>query len=111
MSTEITITDNVKHIKIGLTLTSSRPFTKIKREKNTNVRFNNKKTNCHSLIKKTLQNAINTTGTEKKNKCGLRADLSIEKKSNKLKFNLIKSSAHLENLSESEDMLYPEFKL
>ena len=66
MSTEITITDNVKHIKIGLTLTSSRPFTKIKREKNTNVRFNNKKTNWF-INKKTLQNAINTTGTEKIN--------------------------------------------
>ena len=110
ISTETTISGSVKDIKTGLTLISKRHFTKIIREKNTNDKFNIKKANCHSLIKITLHKAINTTGTEKKNRDGLLDILSIEKNSYKLKSNLIKSSAHLENLFESEDIEYPEFK-
>ena len=110
ISTEATISGNVKDIKTGLTLISKRLFTKIIREKNTNDKFNIKKANCHSLTKITLHKAINTTGTEKKNRDGLLDILSIEKNSYKLKSNLIKSSAHLENLFESLDIEYPEFK-
>ena len=110
ISTETTISGSVKDIKTGLTLISKRHFAKIIREKNTNDKFNIKKANCHSLTKITLHKAINTTGTEKKNRDGLLDILSIEKNSYKLKSNLIKSSAHLENLFESEDIEYPEFK-
>ena len=110
ISIEATISGSVKDIKTGLTLISKRHFTKIIREKNTNDKFNIKKANCHSLTKITLHKAINTTGTEKKNRDGILKFLSIEKNSYKLKSNLIKSSAHLENLFESEDIVYPEFK-
>ena len=61
----------VRAINIGLTLISNRLFTKIIREKNTNIILNIKKANCHSLTKITLQNAINNTGTEKKYRDGL----------------------------------------
>lgn len=110
ISTDITIIGNVRDIKIGLTLISNRLFVKINRDKNTNVRLNNKKANCHSLTKITLHSAINNTGTEKKNRDGLWYALSIEKNSYKLKSNLINSSAHLENLTESVDMENPELK-
>ena len=110
ISTETTISGSVKDIKTGLTLISNRHFTKKIREKNTNDKFNIKKANCHSLTNITLHKAIKNTGTEKKNRDGLWEALSIEKNSYKLKSNLIRSSAHLENLSESEDMENPEFK-
>ena len=110
ISTEIRINGNVKDIKTGLTLISNRHFTKKIREKNTNDKFNIKKANCHSLTNITLHKAIKNTGTEKKNRDGLWEALSIEKNSYKLKSNLIRSSAHLESLSESEDMENPEFK-
>ena len=110
ISTEIRINGNVKDMKTGFTLISNRHFTKIIREKNTNDKFNIKKANCHSLTKITLHKAINTTGTEKKNRDGILKFISIEKNSYKLKSNLINSSAHLENLFESEDIEYPEFK-
>ena len=61
----------VRAINIGLTLISNRLFTKIIREKNTNIILNIKKANCHSFTKITLQNAINNTGTEKKYRDGL----------------------------------------
>tara|TARA_B100000674_G_scaffold415640_1_gene364980 strand:+ start:630 stop:845 length:216 start_codon:yes stop_codon:yes gene_type:complete len=64
ISTEATISGNVKEIKTGLTLISKRLFTKIIIEKNANDKFNIKKANCHSLTKITLHKAINTTGTE-----------------------------------------------
>ena len=81
ISTEIRITSNVKDIKTGLTLISKRHFTKIISEKNTNDKLNIKKANCHSLTKITLHKAVNNTGTEKNNRCGLITLLSIEKKS------------------------------
>ena len=71
ISTDITIIGKVRAINIGLTLISNRLFTKIIREKNTNIILNIKKANCHSLTKITLQNAINNTGTEKKYRDGL----------------------------------------
>ena len=80
ISTEIRINGNVKDIKTGLTLISNRHFTKKIREKNTNDKFNIKKANCHSLTNITLHKAINNTGTEKNNRCGLMLILSIEKK-------------------------------
>ena len=98
ISTDVAIIGNVKHIKSGLTLISKRLFVKIIRDKNTKERFNNKKTNCHSLTKKILHIAIKNIGIEKKNKCGRISFLSIKNKSKKLKFSWIKSSAHLENL-------------
>ena len=110
ISTETTISGSVKDIKNGLTLISKRHFTKIISEKNTNDKLNIKKANCHSLTKITLHKAINNTGTEKKNRDGLWEALSIEKNSYKLKSNLIKSSAHLESLSESEDIEKPDLK-
>ena len=110
ISTEIRITGKAKDIKTGLTLISKRHFTKIISEKNTNDKLNIKKANCHSLTKITLHKAINNTGTEKKNRDGLWEALSIEKNSYKLKSNLIKSSAHLESLSESEDIEKPDLK-
>ena len=101
----------LRPIKIGLTPISKRLLTKISRERKTNNKLNNKKANCHSLTKTTLHIAINETGSEKKNRCGLIDDFSIKKKSKKLNFNLIKSSAHLENLSESGDIEKPEYKI
>ena len=79
-------------------------------EINRRSKLNIKNTNCHSLTNNILHSAITTTGTEKKNSEGLCDALSIEKKSKKLKFNLINSSAHLENLLESEDITKPELK-
>tara|TARA_E500000178_G_C16942019_1_gene716903 strand:- start:911 stop:1162 length:252 start_codon:yes stop_codon:yes gene_type:complete len=70
MSTDITMIGNVNDINIDLTLIVKRIFIKINNEKNTSVKFNNKKANCHSLAKKTLHNAISITGREKKNKLG-----------------------------------------
>tara|TARA_B110000503_G_C7054911_1_gene374013 strand:+ start:592 stop:867 length:276 start_codon:yes stop_codon:yes gene_type:complete len=80
ISTEIRINGNVKDIKTGLTLINKRHFTKMLSEKNTNDKFNIKKANCHSLTNITLHKAINNTGTEKNNRCGLMLILSIEKK-------------------------------
>ena len=80
ISTEIRITGNVKDIKTSLTFISKRHFTKRIRQKNTSDKFNIKKANCHSLTKIILHKAINNTGTEKKNKCGLMLTVSIEKK-------------------------------
>ena len=110
ISTDIVIIGNVESIKIGLTSLSNRILTNIKRERKTNIKLNIKKANCHSFIKKTLHKEIKNTGTEKKNKDGLWDALSIEKNSKKLKFSLTKSSAHLENLSESEDIEKPKLK-
>lgn len=110
MSTDITIIGNVRDIKIGLTPIIKRLFVNTNKEKNTNDKLNNKKANCQSLIKKTLHNAIKKTGSEKKSRWGLIEVLSIKKKSKKLNFNLIKSSAHLENLIESEDIECPDLK-
>ena len=81
ISTETTISGSVKVIKTGLTLISKRHFTKIIKEKNTNDKFNIKKANCHSLTNITLHKAINNTGTEANNRCGLISVLSIKKKS------------------------------
>ena len=63
-----------------------------------------------TLTKIILHNAIANTGTEKKNRWGRIAVFSIKKKSKKLKFNLIRVSAHNENLAESVDMENPELK-
>ena len=71
ISTDITIIGKVSDIKIGLIPISNRVFVKITRDKNTNVKLNNKKANCHSLTKIILHSAINNTGTEKKNRDGL----------------------------------------
>ena len=109
-STDIKIIGKVIDIKIGLTPISKRFFAKIISEKSISVWFNNKKANCHSFTKINLHSAINTTGTEKKNRDGLWDTLSIEKNSFKLKSNLINSSAHLENLMESEDIEKPKLK-
>tara|TARA_X000000368_G_C22875944_1_gene643051 strand:+ start:105 stop:353 length:249 start_codon:yes stop_codon:yes gene_type:complete len=71
ISTDVTINGKVREIKIDLTPISKRLFTKNIKEKNTKNKFNNKKENCHSLPKITLQNAISKTGTEEKNSDGL----------------------------------------
>ena len=107
----MTIIGKVRDIKIGLIPISLRHFAKTIREKKTNSRFNNKKANCHSFTNNNLHNEINVTGTKKKNRCGLWSALSIEKNSLKLKLNFISSSAHLENLTESEDITKPELRL
>lgn len=111
ISTDITINGKVREIKIDLTPISKRLFTKNIKEKNTKNKFNNKKENCHSLPKITLQNAISKTGTEEKNSDGLWDALSIKKNSYKLKSRFIKLSAHFEYLSESEDMEKPDLKM
>ena len=111
ISTDITTSGKVIDIKIDLTSISKRVFVTIIKEKNTSNKLNNKKKNCNSLTKITLHNAINITGIEKKNSEGLWATLSIEKNSNKLKLRLIRVSAHLENLSESEDIENPDLKI
>ena len=90
---------------------SKRIFTKIIKEKNTRDRFSNKNENCHSLTKITLQDAISKTGKEKKNSDGLWEALSIEKNLYKLKSKLINTSAHLEYLSESEDIEKPDLNI
>ena len=110
MSTDVTVISIVKIIIIGLTLKIIRLFINIIRENNTNTKLNNKKANCHSFIKIILNNEINRTGIKKKNKDGLWYAFSVERNSKILKSNLIKSSAHLENLSESEDIENPNVK-
>ena len=50
-SADIKINDKLKDIKIGLTLTSKRPFANIIKEKNTSKIFNNRNANCHSYPK------------------------------------------------------------
>ena len=71
MSTDITTIGKVNDINICFTFIIKRIFIKINNEKNTSIKFNNKKANCHSLANKTLHNAISITGNEKKNKFGL----------------------------------------
>ena len=70
-STDIIINGSVTAIITGLILINKRHFTKIIRERKSNNKFNKKKANCQSPIKKTLHSATNNTGNEKKNKCGL----------------------------------------
>ena len=70
-SADIKINDKLKDIKIGLTLTSKRPFANIIKEKNTSKIFNNRNANCHSYPKITLHSAIKNTGSENKNNGGL----------------------------------------
>ena len=81
ISTDNAITGKLIAIKTGLTPISKRLLTKIIREKKTNIKFNNKKANCQLLTKITLHSAINETGSEKKNRCGLIEIFSIKKKS------------------------------
>ena len=81
ISTDMTIIGKLIAIKIGLTPISKRILTKIIKEKKTNNKFNDKKANCQLLTKITLHSAINETGSEKKNRCGLSEIFSIKKKS------------------------------
>ena len=97
ISTDIRIKGRVIKIKDDLTPMIKRVLAKIIIEKNTSVRFNNKKMYCQLSTNKILHNAIKNIGSVKKN-------------SYKSKLNLIKSSAYLENLLESEDIRKPELK-
>ena len=80
-------------------------LTKIIIEKNKNIKFNNKKAYCHLSRNIILHSAIKDMGiVKKKDVMFLGLTLSLKKNSYRLKFNLIKSSANLENLYESGDM-------
>ena len=72
------IRGKVRKIEIDFTWINKRDFTKIIRENNNNNKLIIKKTLCHSLIKKTLHNAINNTGMEKKKRWGLWSAFSKE---------------------------------
>tara|TARA_B100000780_G_C20853523_1_gene339236 strand:+ start:24 stop:332 length:309 start_codon:yes stop_codon:yes gene_type:complete len=90
-SADIRIKGRVMKIKNDLTPMIKRVLAKIIIDKNTSIKFNNKKMCCQLSANKILHNAIKNIGI-------------VKKKSNKSKLNLIKLSANLENLSESEDM-------
>tara|TARA_B110000037_G_C16785999_1_gene369390 strand:- start:194 stop:502 length:309 start_codon:yes stop_codon:yes gene_type:complete len=91
ISTDIRIKGRVMKIKNDLTPMIKRVLAKIIIEKNTSIRLNNKKMYCHLSANKVLHNAIKNIGIVKKK-------LFISK------LNLIKLSAQLENLLESEDV-------